>query len=118
MADEILLILNNKKKPIIEHYLETVAQGSLQKYRIATQTGIREGQDLYSHLIQGALLLHSLSSLFECSEEETRLIMAAFSIHDLNKLYKLGGKSLRKLADDRTFFEQVIHDSGVAGIPS
>ncbi|MBI3245620.1 MAG: hypothetical protein HYZ50_03825 [Deltaproteobacteria bacterium] len=38
--------------------------------------------------------------------------MAAFSIHDLNKLYEPGGKSLRKLADDREFFEQVIHDSG------
>src|SRR5262245_8082971 len=40
--------------------------------------------------------------------------MSAFSIHDLNKLYEPGGKSLRKLADDRAFFEQVIRDSGVA----
>ena len=40
--------------------------------------------------------------------------MSAFSIHDLNKLYEPGGKSLRKLADDRAFFEQVIQDSGVA----
>ena len=114
MADELLLTLLNKKKPLVEDYLETVAQGSLQKYRAATQTGIREGQDLYSHLIRGALLLHSLSPLFECSEEETRLLMAAFSIHDLNKLYEPGEKSLRKLADDQTFFKRVIHDSRVA----
>ena len=114
MADELLLILSNKKKPIVQHYLETVAQGGLQKYHAATQTGIREGHDLYSHLIRGALLLHSLGSLFRYSEKEIRLLMAAFSIHDLNKLYEPGGKSLRRLADDRAFFEQVIHDSGVA----
>ena len=114
MAEELLLTLLNKKKPIIEHYLETVAQGSLQKYRAAVQTGIREGHDLYSHLIRGALLLHSLGSLFQFSDEELRLLMAAFSIHDLNKLSEPSGKSLRKLADDQTFFEQVIHDSRVA----
>ena len=114
MAEELLLTLLNKKKPLVDHYLETVAQGSLQKYRAATQTGIREGQDLYSHLIRGALLLHSLSSLFECSEEETCLLMAAFSVHDPNKMYEPGGKSLRKLADDLTFFERIIQDSRVA----
>src|SRR5215813_540907 len=114
MADEILLILNNQRKPLVDHYLETVARGGLRKYRTATQTGIREGHDLYSHLIRGGLLLYSLGSLLELSEAETRLLMSAFSIHDLNKLYEPGGKSLRKLADDRTFFEQIIHDSGVA----
>src|SRR5262249_29769284 len=86
----------------------------LRKYRAATQTGIREGHDLYSHLIRGGLLSYSLGSLLGFSEEEIRLLMSAFSIHDLNKLYEPGGKSLRKLADDRAFFEQVIHDSGVA----
>jgi len=114
MADEILLILNNQKKPLINHYLETVARGGLRKYQAATQTGIREGHDLYSHFIHGGLLAYSLGSLFDFPQEEIRLLMAAFSVHDLNKLYEPGGKSLRKLADDRAFFEQVIHDSGVA----
>src|SRR5215813_13242524 len=114
MADEILLILNNKSKPLVDHYLETVARGGLRKYRAATQTGIREGHDLYSHLIHGGLLAHSLGTLFGFPDEEVRLLMAAFSIHDLNKLYEPGGKSLRKLADDREFFERVFQDSGVA----
>jgi CRISPR-associated protein Csc3 len=114
MADEILLVLNNQQKPLVNHYLETVAHGGLRKYRAATQTGIREGHDLYSHFIRGGLLAYSLGTLFRLPEEEIRLLVAAFSIHDLNKLYEPGGKSLRKLADDRAFFEQVIHDSGVA----
>lgn len=114
MADEILLILNNKSKPLVDYYLETVARGGLQKYRDTKQTGIRTGHDLYSHLIRGGLLAHSLGTLFGFPDDEIRLLMAAFSIHDLNKLYEPGGKSLRKLADDRVFFEQIIQDSGTA----
>ena len=114
MADEILLILSNKQESIVDRYLKTVAKGKLQKYRASAQTGIRQGHDLYSHLIRGSLLLHSLGSLFQYSDEDIRLLMAAFSIHDLNKLYEPGGKSLRKLVDDRAFLEQVIRDSGVA----
>ncbi len=114
MADEILLILKNEQKPLVDRYLETVARGELHKHRAATQTGIREGQDLYSHLIRGGLLLYSLGSVLGLEEQEIRLLMSAFSIHDLNKLYEPGGKSLRKLADDQAFFEQVINDSGVA----
>lgn len=114
MAEEILLILNDQQKPVVDHYLETVARGGLKKYRTTTQTGIRAGHDLYSHLIHGGLLIHSLGTLFGFPDEEIRLLMAAFSIHDLNKLYEPGGKNLRTLADDREFFEQVIHDSGVA----
>ena len=114
MADELLLILNNQQKPLVDQYLETVARGGLRKYRTTRQTGIRQGHDLYSHLVRGGLLAYSLGTLFEFPDEEIRLLMSAFSIHDLNKLYEPGGKSLRKLADDRAFFEQVIHDSGVA----
>src|SRR2546422_5997362 len=115
MADEILLILNNKQKPLVDHYLDTISRGGLlRKYQAATQTGIREGHDLYSHLIRGGLLSYSLGTLLGFSGAEIRLLMSAFSIHDLNKLYEPGGKSLRKLADDRAFFEQAIHDSGVA----
>lgn len=114
MAEEILLILNDQQKPLVNHYLETVARGGLRKYHATTQTGIRSGHDLYSHLVHGGLLAYSLGALFGFPDEEIRLFMAAFSIHDLNKLYEPGGKSLQKLADDRAFFEQVIHDSGVA----
>lgn len=114
MAEELLLILSDQQNPLVDHYLETVARGGLRKYRNATQTGIRSGHDLYSHLVRGGLLAHSLGTLFRFPDEEIRLLMAAFSIHDLNKLYEPGGKSLRKLADDREFFDQVIHDSGVA----
>ena len=114
MADEILLIFANKQKPLIDDYLESVVQGGLRKYQTATQRGIRAGQDLYSHLIRGGLLLYSLGSLLDLDEQEIRLLMAAFSIHDLNKLYEPGDKGLRPLADDRAFLEQMIRESGVA----
>src|SRR6266581_1459040 len=109
MADEILLIFTNKQKPLIDDYLESVVRGGLRRYQTATQRGIRAGQDLYSHLTRGGLLLYSLGSLLDLEEQETRLLMAAFSIHDLNKLYEPGDKGLRQLADDRAFFEQVIN---------
>jgi CRISPR-associated protein Csc3 len=113
MADEILLILTNKQKPTVDSYLECIAYGGLQKYQSRAQWGIREGQDLYSHLVRGGLLLHSLGSLFDLEEQETRLLMSAFSIHDLNKLYEPGDKRLRQLADDRPFLEQVVNEYGV-----
>jgi CRISPR-associated protein Csc3 len=114
MADEILLIFANKQKPLIDDYLESVVQGGLRKYQTTTQRGIREGQDLYSHLTRGAMFLYSLGSLLDLDEQETRLLMAAFSIHDLNKLYEPGDKGLRQLADNRAFLEQMIKVSGVA----
>jgi CRISPR-associated protein Csc3 len=114
MPDEILLIFTNKQKPLIDDYLESVVRGGLRRYQTATQRGIRAGQDLYSHLTRGGLLLYSLGFLLNLEEQETRLLMAAFSIHDLNKLYEPGDKGLRQLADDRAFFEQVINMSGVA----
>jgi CRISPR-associated protein Csc3 len=114
MANELLLMLNDQEQPLVDRYLETVARGGLRKHRATTQTGIRQGHDLYSHLVRGGLLAHSLGTLFGFPDEEICLLMSAFSIHDLNKLYEPGGKSLRKLADDRAFFEQVIQESGVA----
>jgi len=63
MADEILLIFTNKQKLLIDDYLESVVQGSLRKYQTTTQRGIRAGQDLYSHLTRGGLLLYSSGSL-------------------------------------------------------
>src|SRR5439155_22920049 len=111
MADEILLIFTNKQKPLIDDYLESVVRGGLRKYQTATQRGIRAGQDLYSHLTRGGLLLYFLGSLLDLDEQETRLLMAAFSIHDLNKLYERGDKGLRQLADDRVFLEQMIKAS-------
>jgi hypothetical protein len=76
MADEILLILNNQQKPLVDDYLETVARGGLQKYRDTKQTGIRTGHDLYSHLIRGGLnmrlhltnITHSLWRMVSCWE--------------------------------------------------
>ena len=53
MADELLLILTNKQKPLVDGYLECIAYGGLQKYRSKAQWGVREGQDLYSHLCSG-----------------------------------------------------------------
>lgn len=114
MADEILLIFTNKQKPLIDDYLESVVRGGLRRYQTATQRGIRAGQDLYSHLTRGGLLLYSLGSLLALDEQETRLLMAAFSIHDLNKLYEPGDKGLRQLADNQVFLEHMIKVSGVA----
>ena len=62
MPDEILLIFTNKQKPLIDDYLESVVRGGLRRYQTATQRGIRTGQDLYSHLTRGGLLLYSLGS--------------------------------------------------------
>src|SRR6266487_2419501 len=82
--------------------------------KLPHREGFVRGQDLYSHLTRGGLLLYSLGSILDLDEQETRLLMAAFSIHDLNKLYEPGDKGLRQLADDRAFLEQVINMSGVA----
>jgi CRISPR-associated protein Csc3 len=114
MPDEILLIFTNTQKPLVDDYLESVVRGGLRRYQTTTQRGIRAGQDLYSHLTRGGLLLYSLGSLLDLDEQEIRLLMAAFSIHDLNKLYEPGDKGLRQLADDRAFLEQMIRESGVA----
>src|SRR3954471_9218558 len=87
MADAAdLLTLLNDTDPVIEAYFEHVVNGGLTRYREIRQTGAKEGQTLYTHVLDGVLVLEKLRHAVALTDLETRLLFAAYSVHDINKV--------------------------------
>src|SRR3954471_20138414 len=87
MADAAdLLTLLNDTDPVIEAYFEHVVNGGLTRYREIRQTGAKAGQTLYTHVLDGVLVLEKLRHALKLTDLEARLLFAAYSVHDINKV--------------------------------
>lgn len=73
------------RSEVLRTYLNEVAP-TLATYEDDVQTGIREGVTLYEHLMNGALFIGSILPGLGFDEEEVRILLAAFTLHDANKM--------------------------------
>jgi CRISPR-associated protein Csc3 len=80
----------------LQLYLREVAP-TLSPYRDVVQTGIREGVTLLDHLMNGALFIGSILPAFDFDEAEIRTLLAAFTLHDANKMLE-DTRSLAKVS--------------------
>lgn len=89
---ELLALLDEAisggQSQVLAEYLSVVANVSLitLKSEQYLQYGGKEGQSLYTHILDGIFLLDQLRHLFDLSEQETRILFTAYTIHDINKL--------------------------------
>src|SRR5688500_11377581 len=81
-----LLTLLNDSDPVIAGYFEPVVNGVLGRYREIRQTGAKEGQTLYTHVLDGVRVLEKLRHVLELSDLEACLLFAAYTVHDINKV--------------------------------
>jgi CRISPR-associated protein Csc3 len=85
---------------------------SLTNWQAQEQRGKREGSTVAEHLVGGAWTLFSLKNLLQLTELETRLLVSAYTLHDLNKLEERP-VSFGTLADDENLVEGLIERLGI-----
>jgi CRISPR-associated protein Csc3 len=86
-----LLTLGRVGRPVLDDYLQQVAGGGMGRYRDLVQTGGKAGQTLYSHVLDGVLVLEQLATLLGLDDPTRRCLFAAYTVHDLNKVPPYAG---------------------------
>lgn len=73
---------------VLADYYLTVAKGPMTAYRRIHQSGHHQGQSYYAHVIDGVGVIHKLraAGILDLDDTEERVMLAAYTIHDINKL--------------------------------
>lgn len=78
---------------LFENYLDYVANDGLLPYKLTIHYGEgKAGQSLYTHILNGVFVLDRLRRLLALTEEETRVLFTAYTIHDINKMVPDGDR--------------------------
>ncbi len=95
-----------KRKTVLAAYMELVANGKgLLSYKNVRQHGGKRGESLYTHVLNGIMLLDALRELLALTELETRLLFTVFTMHDINKDPDFSGKRYSQIAIPDNFTE-------------
>jgi len=84
--DLLMLIGVGGEESVFKVYVDTLVNGKLATLKHKPQHGAKQGEPLFTHLVNGVFVLERLRSLVGLSDEEVRALFAAYSVHDLNKL--------------------------------
>ena len=66
--------------------MDKVGNQSLLAYRAYLQWGGKEGESLYTHVLNGIQVLETLREHLTLADDEARVLFTAFTVHDLNKV--------------------------------
>ena len=102
----IALLLGKQEPSLLKDYLDQVANQALLQYRRFMQWGNKKGESLYTHVLNGILVLETLRSHLELSDVETRILFTAFTVHDLNKITEEKG-AFTKLASKENIAAEI-----------
>ncbi len=82
---------------LLAEYYREVASGPMTSYRRIIQGGNKQGQNYYAHVLDGIAVLHKLRAarIVEMSDIEERLLLAAYTVHDMNKIPPYGGRDVK-----------------------
>src|SRR2546421_7592795 len=88
---------DNEELDLLARYFREIASGPMTSYRRIIQGGNKQGQNYYAHVLDGITVLHKLrtAEVVEISELEEKLLFAAFTIHDINKMPPYGGRDVK-----------------------
>lgn len=84
-SDPIALFLSRYDETIFGDYIELVANRGLLKYQSILQYGNKRGQSLYTHILDLICVLETLRSKLHLTDDESRVLFTAITIHDINK---------------------------------
>ncbi|WP_110515527.1 type I-D CRISPR-associated protein Cas10d/Csc3 [Herpetosiphon llansteffanensis] len=87
---DLLLGPAPNEEDLFERYRKYVINDGLLPYKQVIQYSLSEGgkagESLYNHVLNGILVLQHLRGLLQLSDEETKVLFTAFTIHDINKV--------------------------------
>ncbi len=74
---------------LLAEYYREIAAGPMMAYRQISQWGNKQGQSYYVHALDGIAVIHKLreAGVVEMTDLEEQLLFAAFTIHDINKIW-------------------------------
>jgi CRISPR-associated protein Csc3 len=81
----IALLIGLEEPSVFGDYLDQVANQGLLEYRQYLQWGGKQGESLYTHILNGVQVLETVRPHLNLTDDETRVLFTAFTIHDLNK---------------------------------
>ncbi len=81
---------NSDSSKVLQEYIEQIANKNLLSYKSLIHTGGKAGQSLWSHIMNLVTTIEQLRPLFELNVYETRCLLLALTIHDINKLPRYG----------------------------
>lgn len=95
-----LLDIDNEdesQQDLLASYFREVANGPMTDYRRILQSGHKQGQNYYVHVLDGIGIFHKLriAKIVEISDLEERLLFAAYTIHDITKNPLYGGRDVK-----------------------
>ena len=82
----ISLLMGKTTASVFSEYLDQVGNRALLGYRRHLQWGGKQGESLYTHVLNGVQVLETLRPLLGLSDTEARVLYTAFTVHDLNKV--------------------------------
>lgn len=92
---------------VFRDYLEQVANQGLLAEKRNLQYGGKRGESVYTHVLNGIMLLDALQHPLGLSDLETRLVFTVFTVHDINKMGEYAGKSYTQIAIPENFERQI-----------
>lgn len=108
LPDKIALLIGKPKLSILQSYLNTVGNAALLQYRHPDhfQWGAKDGESLYTHILNGIFLLDTLRETLGLSDVETRTLFTAYTVHDINKMVDEKG-GFNRLSRDEVVEEEL-----------
>lgn len=82
----LALLIGKSEPSVFKDYIEQVANNGLLRYKSIIQYGKKAGESLYTHVLNGIFVLEQLRPALELTDMEARVLFAAYTIHDINKL--------------------------------
>jgi CRISPR-associated protein Csc3 len=93
---------------VFRDYLEQVANQELLAHKSISQHGGKRGESLYTHILNGIMLLEALRQPLALSDLEMRLLFTVFTIHDINKERDFSGQNYGRIALPDNFNQQIV----------
>jgi CRISPR-associated protein Csc3 len=106
-------LFNLPAKTLEERYFSEVRPKFYERFGTHHQRGIRESHTLAEHLDSACQFSLTVSRLAKVPEPERAVLLAATSVHDLNKLDE-SGRNVKTLARNQEFLRQQFDQAGVA----
>ena len=82
----IAFLIGKDEPSVFKDYLDHVANRGLMPYKAVLQWGSKAGESLYTHVLNGILVLETLRKPIGLSDTDARVLYTAFTIHDINKV--------------------------------
>jgi CRISPR-associated protein Csc3 len=110
---DIKFQLGWEEKSLIKEYIETIANKGLTRYKSIIQTGKKEGESLYTHVLNGIFVFERLRPILEVTETEAQVIMTVYSVHDLNKLPRFAQQRSYNAIGTQAHVEEELENLGL-----